>query len=182
MPSPVRPAQVPVSGVAREVTWEALRWDDEVVQRLSAEMDHDVSPRYSDLIEERRRNPPPPDPSGLVPVPTADEVLVSWVAFVDGEPAAMASLRALGRPPKVVHEVKRVFVVPSHRRRGLADQAMEAVERSAAERGIATLRLQTGTRQPEAIALYERRGWRRIAPYPPYLTPTSVCFEKDLDR
>ena len=42
------------------------------------------------------------------------------------------------------------------------------------------LRLQTGTRQPEAVALYEREGWTRIDPYPPYPAESSICFEKRL--
>ncbi len=43
-----------------------------------------------------------------------------------------------------------------------------------------SLRLQTGTRQPEAVALYEREGWTRIDPYPPYPPESSICFEKIL--
>jgi hypothetical protein len=45
-----------------------------------------------------------------------------------------------------------------------------------------TLRLETGYRQLPAIALYLRRGYRRIDPFGPYADdPTSVCFEKHVD-
>ena len=45
------------------------------------------------------------------------------------------------------------------------------------------LLLETGTAQPEAMALYESHGWHRITPYGHYRdSPESVCFAKELDR
>jgi GNAT superfamily N-acetyltransferase len=63
---------------------------------------------------------------------------------------------------------------------GVVHRLLAAVERSARDRGIEVLRLQTGIRQPEAVALYEREGWLRIDPYPPYPAESSICFEKRL--
>ena len=58
---------------------------------------------------------------------------------------------------------------------------MGELERLGRERGAARLVLQTGNRQPEAIALYEKLGYRAIDIYPPYVRfPASRCFEKVL--
>jgi len=56
-------------------------------------------------------------------------------------------------------EMKRVWTHPAHRRRGLARRVMAELEREAAARGYATVRLTTGARQPEAVALYIALGY-----------------------
>jgi GNAT superfamily N-acetyltransferase len=58
-------------------------------------------------------------------------------------------------------EVKRLWVDPEERGRGVAPALMTELERGAADRGCSSLRLHTGFRQPEAVALYERLGWTR---------------------
>ncbi|MGW2095301.1 GNAT family N-acetyltransferase [Promicromonospora sukumoe] len=164
-------------------TWVATTWDDPRAAALREAMTDDLAPRYADLREQRARLFAPAEPGGLSTVPTSDEVLVTWIALDGAEPVATGSLRRLGpaaRDPEVVHEVKRMFVRPSHRRRGLAAGVLAVVEQSAVDRGIGVLRLQTGVRQPEAVALYEREGWTRIDPYPPYPAESSICFEKHL--
>ncbi len=78
-------------------------------------------------------------------------------------------------------EVKRMWTAPAHRRRGHARSVLRALERAARKRGYASVRLQSGTEQPEAPALYEQEGFERIAPYGPYREdPRCVCFEKRL--
>jgi hypothetical protein len=53
------------------------------------------------------------------------------------------------------------------------------LEAKAASFGYTVVRLETGNRQPEAIALYESCGYRRIAPYGCHKDdPLSICFEK----
>ena len=48
--------------------------------------------------------------------------------------------------------------------------------------GVPLLRLETGIHQSEAIGLYERWGFQRIPPFPPYREdPLSRCYEKRLD-
>jgi GNAT superfamily N-acetyltransferase len=164
-------------------TWVATTWDDPRAAELRDAMTADLAPRYASLWAKRAGPRAPADPGGLSTVPTAEEILVTWIAL-DGEQAvATGSLRRLGGTvahPDVIHEVKRMFVRPTHRRRGQAAGVLAAVEGSARVRGIEVLRLQTGTRQPEAVALYEREGWVRIAPYPPYPVESSICFEKRL--
>jgi putative acetyltransferase len=78
-------------------------------------------------------------------------------------------------------EVKRMYVRPAWRGRGLSRLLLAAVERHAATRGLSSLRLETGARQPEAIALYRSNGYREIPAYPPYdEDPLSLCFAKEI--
>jgi len=58
-----------------------------------------------------------------------------------------------------VAEVKRMYVAPVGRRRGFARQLLSFLEDGARQRGVALLVLETGTMQPEAIALYESAGY-----------------------
>lgn len=165
------------------VTWVATRWDDPRAAALRGAMDADLAPRYAALRAERARLFAARAPGGLQVVPTAAEVLVTWLALDGAAPVATASLRRLGPAETTgaaTYEVKRLFVLASHRRRGLAGRALQHVEDSARDHGVATLRLQTGVRQPEAVALYAAAGWRRIEPYPPYPAESSLCFEKPL--
>jgi putative acetyltransferase len=98
------------------------------------------------------------------------------VAYLDGAAVACGALRPLDEHTA---EVRRMYVRRSHRRRGLASAILHALEQAAAGFGYRTLRLETGYRQQPAMALYEARGFVRIAAFGPYVAdPTSVCFEK----
>jgi putative acetyltransferase len=78
-------------------------------------------------------------------------------------------------------ELKRMYVLPEFRGRGIASAVLRSLEAMAAEAGYAALRLATGDRQPEAIALYEKRGYRRVEPYGKYVNdPWSRCYHKPL--
>ncbi|MBS41651.1 MAG: GNAT family N-acetyltransferase [Nocardioides sp.] len=80
-----------------------------------------------------------------------------------------------------VVEVKRMYVAPEGRRRGLARQVLAALEASARESGARAVVLETGVRQPEAIALYESCGYQRIPAYGHYKDdPLCVCFARRL--
>ncbi|MDE3247399.1 MAG: GNAT family N-acetyltransferase [Bacteroidota bacterium] len=78
-------------------------------------------------------------------------------------------------------EVKRMFVLPEYRGRGIALQLLKELEQWALVLGYGTCVLETGKRQPEAIALYEKAGYRRIPNYGQYEgVENSCCFEKKL--
>jgi ribosomal protein S18 acetylase RimI-like enzyme len=62
-------------------------------------------------------------------------------------------------------EVKHLYVAPDARRRGVAGALMDTLEAEAARRRAAII-LETGIRQPEAIALYRARGYGDRARYP----------------
>jgi putative acetyltransferase len=86
------------------------------------------------------------------------------------------------RLPDGVAEIKRMFVAPASRGRGLGRRILAALEGEARQSGIACLRLETGTRQPEAVALYRAMGFRKVPPFPGYRDdPLSVFMAKDLD-
>jgi ribosomal protein S18 acetylase RimI-like enzyme len=76
-------------------------------------------------------------------------------------------------------EVKRLYVCPDFRRRGLAVTLMAVAEAFARKRGYATVYLDTKSRMVEAIALYERLGYERIAPYHE-TARADVFFRKSL--
>jgi putative acetyltransferase len=80
-----------------------------------------------------------------------------------------------------VAELKRLYVVPDLRGRRIAGRLLAAVEEQAARLGWRELWLETGVRQPEAIALYERSGYARIPDFGEYAgQPLSVCYGKPL--
>lgn len=78
-------------------------------------------------------------------------------------------------------EVKRMYVLPESRNTGVASRVLSELERWAAELGYTRCVLETGKRQPEAIALYEKNGYRITPNYGQYIgIENSVCFEKAL--
>jgi GNAT superfamily N-acetyltransferase len=102
------------------------------------------------------------------------------VAWLDGDPAGCGAVKPLELDP-TKGEIKRMYTVPSARRRGISRALLVALEARALELGYAELQLETGLAQPEAIALYESHGWYRIEPYGFYKhSPLSVCFAKAL--
>lgn len=81
-----------------------------------------------------------------------------------------------------VGELKRMYVKPSCRGRGVAKALLERLESEARLRGCEWLMLETGISQPEALCLYERSGFRRRGPFGDYRPdPLSVFMEKALD-
>jgi len=119
-------------------------------------------------------------PSPFSPAEAAGPGSVFMVARLAGTPVACGALR---RIDDAIAEVKRMYVAPEGRRRGLARRILRKLEQRAVEFGYRTIRLETGVAQPEAIALYEACGYRRIPPYGPFVgNPSSVCFEKFLNH
>jgi GNAT superfamily N-acetyltransferase len=114
-----------------------------------------------------------PDPASLAP---PDGVFV--VARLDGVPAGCGGFR---RFADGVAEIKRMYVAPEARRRGVGQAVLADLEARARALGYGSIRLETGTNQPEAMALYEAAGYRAMVPYGHYReSPMSRCFEKDL--
>jgi putative acetyltransferase len=76
-------------------------------------------------------------------------------------------------------ELKSMYVVPEARGRHVGAAIVAALERIAADAGVADLRLETGTRSPVAIKLYESSGFRRCARFGNYPdAPLSVFMQK----
>jgi putative acetyltransferase len=78
-------------------------------------------------------------------------------------------------------EMKRVFVAPAARGKGVARVLMEGLEREAAQLGVTLMQLETGIKQPEAIALYRKFGYAERGPFGNYQPdPLSLFMEKRL--
>lgn len=79
-------------------------------------------------------------------------------------------------------EVKRMFVLPEKRGKGIASIVLKELENWAIELGYPKCILETGINQPEAIRLYEKNNYKRIPNYGQYAeVESSVCFEKVLE-
>jgi GNAT superfamily N-acetyltransferase len=98
-----------------------------------------------------------------------------------GPPAGGVGVRAL-RPGE--GQIRRLWVDPALRGRGIARALMAAVEDTARQLGLIDLRLGTGDRQPEAVALYTSAGWERILVGPDGrpVPDRHIWFEKQLAR
>ena len=101
-----------------------------------------------------------------------------FVARVDGAAAGCGGVLLVGND---YGEIKRMYVRPRFRRAGVGKAILTRLADHARGRGVNLLRLETGIHQVEAIALYERFGFQRIAPFGPYHDdPLSRCYEKRL--
>ena len=99
-------------------------------------------------------------------------------AEIEGVPAGCGAWRVVA--PGVA-EMKRVYVVPGFRRRGLAQVIVAALEDGVAHAGHGSVVLNTGQEQPEALALYAALGYRPIDGYGMYAcSPGAVFLGKDL--
>ncbi|TLV02942.1 GNAT family N-acetyltransferase [Dyadobacter luticola] len=76
-------------------------------------------------------------------------------------------------------EVKRMFVTPQGRNKGIASKMLTELENWTKELGYSRCVLETGARQTEAIALYKKNGYQVTENYGQYVgVENSVCFEK----
>ncbi len=116
--------------------------------------------------------------TALLPASFAPPHGAFLVALLDGVPAGCGGVR---RRSGSTGEVKRMYVAPSARGRGVARALLAGLEEAAGGLGLDRLVLETGLRQPEAVALYASSGWTRVSPYGEWAdSPLSVCFGKDL--
>ncbi|WP_127498018.1 GNAT family N-acetyltransferase [Actinoplanes solisilvae] len=149
------------------ITIEERRWDDDAGAALRAAQRAELDQRYGSDDHE------PGSP------PSADDIDLFLVAL---DPSGHAvGCGALRRLDKASAEIKRMYVTPASRGTGIASALLRALEDAAANRGWTTLRLETGTAQPDAIRFYEREGYREIPLYGPYVGSTlSLCYERTL--
>lgn len=103
------------------------------------------------------------------------------VAHLDGVAVACGAIRPLPGGDPAIAEVKRMYTAPEARGRGTARAVLRRLVAVAAELGYRQVVLETGTRQPEAMALYRSEGWVPLAPYGQYCGEhLSRCFVLDL--
>jgi GNAT superfamily N-acetyltransferase len=130
---------------------------------------------FVDEIRHRYDAPPADvgyfDPS-VVSVPKS----VFLVARVEGRAVGCGALVPFEDD---VVEIKRMFVLPQERGHGIAKKILDRLQSLAQEFDYDRIRLETGTKQPESIALYGKSGFYRVPNFPPFENDhTAVCFEK----
>lgn len=100
------------------------------------------------------------------------------VAYAGGVPVACGSIRRLDADTA---EIKRMYVAPGARGRGVGRRILAALEAEARRLGVGRIVLETGERQPEALTLYERAGFVPTPAFGEYAgSPLSVCMEKEI--
>lgn len=108
-----------------------------------------------------------------------------FVGYLDDVPVAMGGWRmrpdVLRLEGRLCAEVKRMYVAPRGRRRGLARAVLAHLEATARAAGADVMVLETGIAQPEAIALYESSGYQQVEKFGHYAwSPKSRCYGKRL--
>lgn len=102
----------------------------------------------------------------------------AMVAYQDGKPAGCGAFKPFSDEAV---EIKRMYVTPEQRGKGIASVVLAGLETWAREIGMKRCVLETGMKQPEAIALYTKNGYVRIPNFGPYAgVENSVCFEKKI--
>ncbi len=144
----------------------------EIATRLLHEFSSDIAHRYADLGEG--------EPDSFNPA----DLLLPGHAFVlasrDGDPVGCGALCPLDARTA---EFRRIYVSPTARRLGMGRSILTELERLSSCLGYRTIFLETGVRQPEAIALYEHYGFHRIPAFGRYIgDPLSLCFEKKVNK
>jgi len=107
-----------------------------------------------------------------------DNIKFAVVAYDERIPAGCGAIKAYDGTSA---EIKRMFVLPFHRNKGFGSIILAELEKWAKELSFTRCLLETGKRQPDAIALYTKNGYIRIPNYGQYEgVENSVCFEKYL--
>jgi putative acetyltransferase len=115
---------------------------------------------------------------------SADELVRDNVRFLVARSAGVAvGCGALLIGPEREAEIKRMFVATHLRGRQLGRQILVALESQALAEAVGILRLETGVRQPAALALYRSHGYIERGPFGSYAAdPLSTFFEKRLPQ
>jgi GNAT superfamily N-acetyltransferase len=137
-------------------------------QKLIAELQQVYVVRYGDV------DATPVDPAEFA----APEGYFA-VGYVDNIPVACGGWRH--HPAMGGVEIKRMYVIDGYRGRGLSRAVLAHLEETARAAGHRRMVLETGAKQPEAIALYTSSGYTEIEKYGVYKNePDSVCYAKAL--
>jgi putative acetyltransferase len=105
-----------------------------------------------------------------------DKIKHAIVAYENDRPVGCGAIKEYS--PDTM-EVKRMYASPENRGKGIATTVLNELELWASELSYEKCILETGKRQPEAIALYKKKGYQVIPNYGQYAdVEDSVCFEK----
>jgi putative acetyltransferase len=161
MPIQTSPVTASVIAIAKEDPTSA-----EAQELLSAFVS-DVRKRYDN---------PPGDVGVLDPALFNGPRATFVVARLEGTAVGCGALVPVD---DTIAELKRMYVDPLQRGKGIATRILEELQDFARVCDYDIIRLETGVKQPESIALYGKSGFYRIPNYPPFEDDaTAVCFEK----
>ena len=120
----------------------------------------------------------PENQHGLSVAALRDPAVIFLIAHWEGIPVGCGAVKFF---PGEYGEVKRMYVRPAWRGRGVARSLLRQLERVSREQGYRLLRLETGVHQPEAVRLYESVGFARCGVFGAYVEDGfSLCYEKAL--
>lgn len=121
-------------------------------------------------------------PDHPYPPPFGDEEAAGLgsvlIAYTDRRAVGCGAIRRLDDGTA---EVLRMYVLPSARQRGIGSLLLDSLEAEARAMGVTRVVLEAGDRQPDALALYESRGFQRIGAYVEDPNPHSIFMARDLD-
>lgn len=107
-----------------------------------------------------------------------DRIKFVLVAYENGMSVGCGAMKAYG--PDAM-EIKRMYVTPQSRGKGVATAVLAGLEKWAAELSFTNCLLETGKRQPEAIGLYTKNGYHPTSNYGQYTgIENSLCFKKEI--
>jgi len=108
-----------------------------------------------------------------------DKIRHVVLATENGKPLGCGAIKEYA---PTTMEVKRMFVSPEGRNKGIGTMILSELENWAGELSYGKCILETGKKQPEAIRLYEKNGYTLIPNYGQYAgIANSVCFEKKIE-
>jgi GNAT superfamily N-acetyltransferase len=149
---------------------EPRSYDDPDVTRMVAEVQAEYVERYGTQDQAAVEHDEFLAPNGLF-----------LVGLLDGEPVATGGWRRLPDMGEGFVEIKRMYVMATARKRGLARRMLAELEESARRAGATRVVLNTGIMQPEAIALYESSGYEVIPGFGHYACyPDARFYGKSL--
>lgn len=107
-----------------------------------------------------------------------DKIKYAVVAYENNKPIGCGAIKEFSSDAM---EIKRMYTLPQYRGKGIAGKILNELEKWAVELSYKKCVLETGKRQPEAIALYKKNGYKIILNYGQYIgIENSICFEKEI--
>lgn len=107
-----------------------------------------------------------------------DKIKYVAVAYKNDKPVSCGAIKEYSSNTM---EVKRMFTLPESRGKGIATRVLIELEKWTKELGYKNCILETGKKQPEAIALYKKNGYNLIPNFGQYAgVDNSICFKKEI--
>ena len=140
--------------------------DDKRFKNLILELDNDLMSRYSQATYKYDVN---------IKIDTLNTAVIAQISNINVGCGCFKEI------DQYTVEIKRMYVNPYFRGFGVASLIIDGLLKWAKELFYDTAVLETGSKQPEAIKLYEKHGFEKIPAFIPYINiPDSICMGKKL--